>query len=263
MTGDNQDVSKNVGGAHGEDADDDDVDQVGGKGGSVYQVNLKLPPFWTDYPKVWFTRIESQFYLRGITKELTKFHHTIHALSPELTNTVISVVDDPDPASAYTDLKEALIERYAPHRPTQMMDFIMAPPISPGQDPFVVFDKIRALKLCDYEIESGHFLAKMPESIRHDLMKDADDLDGLKDLATAARRLMKKAGETVSQVSLRSREPEQRKKPSKGLCFSHRKYGDRAWECQKPCAWTGRRPTGRPAHLRALEDFSGNEEHRC
>lgn len=246
--------------------DDDNVSKDAGQDAVVEEgvgaVSIKLPPFWASHPSLWFSRIESQFHLRNIKSELTKFHHANSALSTEIMETVIAAVEDPKPDSAYTDLKEALLKRHGPHRPSQMMNFINSGPISPGEDPRAVYDQIRALRLVDYDIEAGHFCAKMPDYIRHDLMKDVDTCDDLQELADAARHLMKKSGgASVSQVAVRSSAEEGRKK--RGLCFNHRRYGDRAWECRKPCSWTGRRPTGRPQNLRAIEDQSGNDNYLC
>lgn len=229
---------------------------------SIGMVQVKLPPFWSNRPVLWFARAEAQFHLKGIKSQMTKFHHIISALTPEVMDTVVAAIEEPDPESAYEDIKKALVSRHGPHRPTQMMEFGLCPPIAPGQDPCSVMDQIKSLKFGDYELEAGQFLSKMPECIRHDLLKDVDDFDELQDLALAARRLMKKSGEAI-QVVRANQEQSRRKSSKPGLCQSHRRFGDRAWECQKPCSWTGRKPTGKPMHLRAIEDCSGNEGNPC
>lgn len=240
----------------GENEDKPDVAEVD-------LVQVKLPPFWMNRPSLWFARVEAQFKLRKITTEDTKFYHTMSALSQELLDTVLCAVEEPDEDKPYTVLKDALIARHGPHKPSMMMDFILAPPISPGQDPCRVYDRIRALKIGNYDLEAGHFCAKMPEAVRHDVMRSVDDYGDLKDLANAARHLMKKSGsETINQVSSRFNNSDGKRK-QKGLCYNHRRYGEKAWDCRRPCAWTGRRPSGRPQDIRCIEDHSGNDEHPC
>ena len=36
---------------------------------------IKISPFWPSDLMLWFEQVEAQFMLRGITAQLTKFHH--------------------------------------------------------------------------------------------------------------------------------------------------------------------------------------------
>ena len=38
-------------------------------------VSIKLPQFWADGAKIWCAQAESQFIIRNITAEITKYHH--------------------------------------------------------------------------------------------------------------------------------------------------------------------------------------------
>jgi hypothetical protein len=46
----------------------------------ISRVAVRLPPFWTDRPAVWFAQAEAQFSLAGISSERTKFHYVISQL---------------------------------------------------------------------------------------------------------------------------------------------------------------------------------------
>ena len=49
-------------------------------GEQLYAVTVKLPPFWAQEAEVWFSQAESQFLLRGITSDETKYHHVVSSL---------------------------------------------------------------------------------------------------------------------------------------------------------------------------------------
>lgn len=231
-------------------------------------VSIKLPPFWPHRPSLWFARAEGQFRLRGIKAELTKFDHVLNSLPDEVLATVEQAVENPSPNSAYTDLKDALMERHAPHNVTRFMQLVESEPISPGMDPMKVKDQVAALKLKSVEHELGMFLAKMPDAIKHDLLMNADSFRSLSVCATAAKRLMGKTGHSavVSAVQHRGstrRNPlfqpraKQGQGQSKGLCAGHARWGERSFSCRQPCSWSGSRQ-----FIRSVEE-QGNDIYPC
>ena len=46
----------------------------------IAQVSLKLPPFWPNRAKLWFTHAETQFVIKQITRSKTKFVHALTML---------------------------------------------------------------------------------------------------------------------------------------------------------------------------------------
>ena len=79
---------------------------------SVDVVCLKLGSFWTDRPSVWFRQAESQFTIKNITVESTKYHHVLVALDNRTSGEVEHIINDPPKDAPYTALKEALLEAY-------------------------------------------------------------------------------------------------------------------------------------------------------
>ena len=43
----------------------------------VSNVSMKLPAFWPDAAKVWFTQVDAQFSIRSITVSKTKFYNVV------------------------------------------------------------------------------------------------------------------------------------------------------------------------------------------
>lgn len=44
---------------------------------------LKIPPFWSNRPDLWFLQVETQFRLKGITSSNTKYDYLISSLPPD------------------------------------------------------------------------------------------------------------------------------------------------------------------------------------
>ncbi|KAL4123292.1 hypothetical protein QTP88_015490 [Uroleucon formosanum] len=47
---------------------------------SVNRVAIKLSPFWAERPSLWFSQVDSQFAISGITSEETKFNYVVAQL---------------------------------------------------------------------------------------------------------------------------------------------------------------------------------------
>ena len=57
-----------------------------------HAVSLKLPTFWNQQPRTWFAQAESQFAIRSVTSEVTKFHYVVAALDQETATRVLDVI---------------------------------------------------------------------------------------------------------------------------------------------------------------------------
>ena len=78
---------------------------------AVSSVSLKLPPFWTSDPEMWFQQMEAQFRTRRITAQRTKFDHIVATLSPEFASEVRDFIIQPPTDNPYTALREQLIKQ--------------------------------------------------------------------------------------------------------------------------------------------------------
>ncbi|XP_065193198.1 uncharacterized protein LOC135824372 [Sycon ciliatum] len=78
---------------------------------AVTSVSLKLPPFWPNDPQLWFTQVEAQFAIKGITVENTKYQYVVSSLTHEFAHEVRDVLLQPPTQQPYTNLKRHLVER--------------------------------------------------------------------------------------------------------------------------------------------------------
>ena len=68
---------------------------------------LSRPQFWADRAKIWFAQTESQFVIRNITAEITKYYHLFAALQNDGYITLTDFFEHP-----YTALKLCLLKKY-------------------------------------------------------------------------------------------------------------------------------------------------------
>ncbi|GFR05709.1 retrovirus-related Pol polyprotein from transposon 297 [Trichonephila clavata] len=80
---------------------------------SIARVSVKVPPFWRANPEIWFSQMESQFVLAGITAEISKFHHVVSTLQPEELGIVGDIILNPPEVKPYSALRTRLCSQYA------------------------------------------------------------------------------------------------------------------------------------------------------
>ena len=82
-----------------------------GRNPEVAAYTVKIPPFWPSDPMLQFTQVKAQFMLRGITAQVTKFHHVLANFSQEIATEVRDLLMIPPTENPYNVLKETLIKR--------------------------------------------------------------------------------------------------------------------------------------------------------
>lgn len=80
--------------------------------GCVENLNhIKLPPFWSSKPELWFKQIESQFFIHKINSDKSKYHLTVANLPIDIFSEVIDVINNPPNSNMYESLKGIIINR--------------------------------------------------------------------------------------------------------------------------------------------------------
>lgn len=61
----------------------------------IQRLSLKGPPFWAADPELWFSQLDSQFLLNGITRDETKFAYTVGNLDSKIAAEVKDIIISP------------------------------------------------------------------------------------------------------------------------------------------------------------------------
>ena len=78
----------------------------------VRQVQVKLPPFSESNPALWFGKAESQFILKGIKDDTTKFHHIYSLLTEKAANEIEYLLLNPPKTGKVEAMKTKLIKKF-------------------------------------------------------------------------------------------------------------------------------------------------------
>ncbi len=243
----------------------------------IAHVAVKLPDFWVKDPKMWFSQAEAQFRRARITAETTMYDYVLMKLPEDVVMSVRSLVSaiEADPVKqeeSYTLMKQALLGSYGKTK-WQMAYALLDHPELGDRRPSAMMAEMLALR---YETTAPDslflalFLRRLPSSIRDHLAaanpttaaEMATHADILWDARNSAS--VSAVSDSLAAVSLRSASPKSSRSPDrrarspdrrrgggrqpphrptpgrqdgKKLCFIHKKYGNDATSCRKPCDW--------------------------
>ena len=97
MPGDWQDITVN-----------DGMGAPSGSTATVMAATVKLSSFYQHAPSFWFIQAESQFDVKGISSDSTKFNHIVAALPEDVALCVMPAVE----SRSYDTLKKALMDAF-------------------------------------------------------------------------------------------------------------------------------------------------------
>ncbi|GBO12479.1 hypothetical protein AVEN_24764-1 [Araneus ventricosus] len=79
----------------------------------IASVAFKPPHLWRNNVELWFSQIESQFLISGISQEETKFHHVVAIWEEDILTCVSDLIRCKPNDNPYTQLKNHLITQLA------------------------------------------------------------------------------------------------------------------------------------------------------
>jgi hypothetical protein len=88
-------------------------------------VAVRLPPFWGEWPAVWFAQAKAQFSLVGIRSKTTKFFHVISQLDHWYAAKVEDIIISPPEWNPYTTLKTKLVRQLTPSKEQWIRQLLM------------------------------------------------------------------------------------------------------------------------------------------
>ena len=168
------------------------VEQDADTARTVAAVNLKLPPFWPSDPDVWFTQVEAQFSMHGITAQKTKCDYVVASLSPEFATEVRHLILHV-PADPYDTLKQQLIKRTSlpeQHRLQQLFHSMELGDRKPTQLLCQMQQLLGDNETATYgTLLHEPFLQRLPSNVRM-VLASSSDAKSLEDIAQLADKIV-------------------------------------------------------------------------
>ena len=219
-------------------------------------VSVKLAPFWTENPRLWFAQAEAQFATRGVTVSLTKYHYVVAALPMDAAERVVELIETvPAGGDPYGVLKSALFSAFSLSE-YQRAEAILSLPSLGDRKPSQLLAQIKSLlpaKHKDCMFIRHAFLSRLPEHVRTSVLRDDMSLDDVAKLADTlvTATAYSAVSEAFSPSEIHLDVVSRRDPPPRGsrwrktpvnrerLCWYHQRWGDKATKCrnsrENPC----------------------------
>lgn len=164
---------------------------------TVSRVAIKLPPFWSEKPALWFAQIEAQFDLCSITADVTKFNYVVAQLDSRLAAEVEDVIINPPASNRYERIKSELIRRVSISQEQRIRQLLSEEELG-DRKPSKFLRHLRSLAgntLTDENILRQLWLQRLPVNIQAILSVQVDvTLDKVADLADKIIELQSTTG---------------------------------------------------------------------
>ncbi|BES91291.1 Reverse transcriptase (RNA-dependent DNA polymerase) [Nesidiocoris tenuis] len=146
----------------------------------VNVVRLKLPPFWTEHPEIWFYQVEAQFVNEKLRTENAKFNQLIANLEPKYLENVWDIITDSTQQTKYTSCKHRLLEVFKESDEKQLKKLLTGVELGDSK-PSQLLRKMKSLAGKNFSNKAMKtlWLDKLPESVRNILIVSEENMDKL------------------------------------------------------------------------------------
>lgn len=208
---------------------------------AVAAVAVKLPEFWKGTPTAWFHTVEAQFAVRNITADDTKYHYVVASLGSEPATALTNFLANPPANDKYNTLKAELLKVYEPSA-KQKKEALLSLSGLGDRKPSELLRHMQTLHQADKDdiLFMSLFLQQLPQPVRAILA--ARDFDDVAKLAEAADDVLRQQDSLVTNAvhsSCRQSSSSAAPPSAPGLCYYHRRFGDRAKNCRPGCPKQG------------------------
>ena len=169
----------------------------------VSAVTVKLPQFYASNPEFWFVLCESQFRLRKVIDDFTKFDHVVTSLPEDVSTRAMAILRNPPMEGRYEALKQHLLREFSLSKTERAAKLLDLPGIG-DMKPSQLLSKMNDLIPPGEEATSSTFLFRelflrqLPVDVRAHLMDKADlSLDRL---ALEADKFFSSSGQRIQAV---------------------------------------------------------------
>ncbi|GBM95660.1 Retrovirus-related Pol polyprotein from transposon 297 [Araneus ventricosus] len=235
----------------------------------IARVAFKPPPLWRNNVELWFSQIESQFLISGISQEETKFHHVVVILKEDILSYVSDLVRCRPNDNPYTQLKNRLITQLADSESVRLRNLLSDMQLS-DKKPSQLLHEMQDLSLGKIKKSVTRMLwcQRLPITTQQILSASTDKLASLALTAdkiaevsgvrtcvnsvevesTRLNRLEAQISELISAVQqvqsnnirFRNASPHRRYRTrfssrNRSFCWYHSKFGKKAQKCVPPC----------------------------
>ncbi|XP_076660305.1 uncharacterized protein LOC143363625 [Halictus rubicundus] len=146
----------------------------------THKVSIKLPPFWTKKPEVWFYQVEAQFEITGITVESTKFNYLVAQLEPKYVENIWDLVSDRTITDKYTAAKERLLSIFKESENKRIKRLVAGIELGDTK-PSQLLQRMRTLATDDIsdKVLKTLWLDKLSDNVKNILLVSEENLEKL------------------------------------------------------------------------------------
>lgn len=153
----------------------------------IGKLSIKLPPFWSEKPEIWFAQVEAQFELSYITKEQTKFNYLLANLEQNVVENIWDLVGDKS-SRKYSIAKERLLSIFKTSEDRKINNLISELELG-DLKPSQLLRKMRGLAGDNFseKILKTLWMNKLPNYLQNILIVSDEEIDKLSEIADRIR----------------------------------------------------------------------------